>query len=301
MLLLLVVVSCGGGKRNPAPDRARTEHLFTLPELPSALKSVEEKTYYLAEHFWDNLTIADTSCLRTKPGYIEHYFLEYIDCLTCVDERSAAAFVKNFLCDGKVGRLWMRYFLKLADDHLYNVESPVVNEALYLPFAESAVLSSQLSDRELSRYMYRIEVARKNNPGNKATDFAFVDADGRGGSLYGVNAELLLVVFYDPECVHCNEVLNVLKASETIGKLCEKGGLVPMLVYTEGNREVWDKYRKDAPKGWMNCFDSSESVRTGRLYELRAMPSMYLLDGDKNVILKDVLPDKLLAHLAGLR
>lgn len=41
------------------------------------------------------------------------------------------------------------------------------------------------------------------------------------------------------------------------------------------------------PKEWIIGTDH-EAVKTGALYDLKAMPSLYLLDGQKRVVLKDV-------------
>ena len=40
------------------------------------------------------------------------------------------------------------------------------------------------------------------------------------------------------------------------------------------------------PEGWTVGTDH-EAIKTGALYDLKAMPSLYLLDGNKQVILKD--------------
>lgn len=47
----------------------------------------------------------------------------------------------------------------------------------------------------------------------------------------------------------------------------------------------------DMPEGWTVGTDR-EAVKTGALYDLKAMPSLYLLDGQKRVLLKDVPYEK---------
>ena len=41
-----------------------------------------------------------------------------------------------------------------------------------------------------------------------------------------------------------------------------------------------------------------EIIKKQSLYDLRARPSLYLLDAQKKVLLKDVLPEKIFAYLA---
>ncbi len=39
---------------------------------------------------------------------------------------------------------------------------------------------------------------------------------------------------------------------------------------------------------WINSYDSTVSLKNDEIYDLKAMPALYLLDKDKKVILKDV-------------
>jgi hypothetical protein len=81
-------------------------------------------------------------------------------------------------------------------------------------------------------------------------------------------------------------------------ELVENGTLKVVLVYTEGDADVWKNHKNDHPSGWLSVFDASETVRMKRIYELRAMPSLYLINKNKKVVLKDVTADVLLQYLA---
>lgn len=58
-----------------------------------------------------------------------------------------------------------------------------------------------------------------------------------------------------------------------------KAGQISVLaIYTEGNEDAWRKNLPDMPAGWMVGMDREE-VKNEVLYDLKAMPSLYLLDG----------------------
>lgn len=61
-----------------------------------------------------------------------------------------------------------------------------------------------------------------------------------------------------------------------------------LAVYTEGDVDVWKKSLRDMPEGWIVVHDNTV-VKEKALYDLKAMPSIYLLDGHKKVILKDAM------------
>ncbi|MDE7122932.1 MAG: DUF5106 domain-containing protein, partial [Alistipes sp.] len=45
----------------------------------------------------------------------------------------------------------------------------------------------------------------------------------------------------------------------------------------------------DVPSSWIDACDPSGAIRSEGLYDLRAIPSLYLLDARKRVLLKDTV------------
>ena len=54
------------------------------------------------------------------------------------------------------------------------------------------------------------------------------------------------------------------------------------------------------PKEWYNGFDPDYVIRTDELYNVRAIPSLYVLDSQKNVVMKDAVPDKVFSFFCNL-
>ena len=107
----------------------------------------------------------------------------------------------------------------------------------------------------------------------------------------------LLLMFYDPECESCHEVLLQMAADTALAEAVRAGKLSVLAVYTEGNKAAWRKALPDMPGGW-TVGNDREAVKTGALYDLKAMPSLYLLDGSKTVLLKDAAYEKIRTTLA---
>lgn len=79
-----------------------------------------------------------------------------------------------------------------------------------------------------------------------------------------------------------------------------KAGKVAVLaVYTEGYEEVWQAHKDGLPAGWISANDHA-AVKTQLLYDLKAMPTLYLLDGEHRVALKDAAPGAVLQAVGGL-
>ena len=58
-------------------------------------------------------------------------------------------------------------------------------------------------------------------------------------------------------------------------------------IYIDEEIDVWKERMSAYPKDWINGYDPDYIIRTDRLYAVRAVPSLYLLDGNKTVLLKD--------------
>lgn len=47
------------------------------------------------------------------------------------------------------------------------------------------------------------------------------------------------------------------------------------------------RYREQIPASWINAYDDGCVLREKGLYDLSAIPSLYLLDAQKRVLVKD--------------
>lgn len=294
-IITAAMLSACTGNGSTGDTAARTTEEQASPaEQESA--SPAERTARMARCYWEN---TDTAMIADKQA-MQQAFLGYIAILESMPPQDAARTVKETMHDMERTPRLHRALTSLATHYLYNIESPLLNEPLYLPFAESAAMSSLLSEQEMARCMHRIDVARKNNPGNPVGDFAYTTPDGRQTTLHDTQGGMLLLMFHDPECDNCKQTLQLLSENGTIKKLIADGTLTPLLIYTEGDSSIWHAHKNNHPHGWLHGFDATESIKMKRIYELRAMPSIYLLDSAKRVLLKDVLPARLIPYLQSI-
>ena len=72
------------------------------------------------------------------------------------------------------------------------------------------------------------------------------------------------------------------------------GKLAVLNIYIDEDLEAWRSYMPIYPEEWFNGFDPDFVIRTDVLYNVRAIPSLYLLDKDKTVIMKDAVTERVL-------
>ena len=305
--LILLLASCRAKPgtaeaRESAPTDSTVVQalVFPFPEIPATLTEPEARKSYLLTHYWEQFDFADTTLVNNR-DVTEQGFVNFIALLLdgTTPEELTRESLENW-CAGFVGKEHARQVLtQTADDYLFNPNSPFYNENLYGLYLETLLGMLPQTDAMRSSYQFKLKLVKRNNPGNRATDFTYYLPNGTRRTLAAtqVKGDRLLLMFYDPECESCHEVLLQMAADTALAEAVRAGKLSVLAVYTEGNDEAWRKALPDLPKGWTVGTDH-EAVKTGALYDLKAMPSLYLLDGQKTVLLKDAAYEKIRATLA---
>ena len=174
-----------------------------------------------------------------------------------------------------------------ADLFLNNPDSPVRQESLYLLFLESLLNTPDIPEELAARSKEKIRKTSLNMKGAIANDFHYIDSHGRESSLHQLKASRTLLIFYDPECPHCAPILKKIASNPKVNAAISAGAVKVLAVYTEGKRDVWEKTKKKMPRQWTVAYDLT-GILDSELYDIPAMPTVYLLDADKRVVVKDM-------------
>lgn len=174
----------------------------------------------------------------------------------------------------------------LAYWHWGSPASPYRDEGRYIAFLDSLLAIDTLPEALRERALDRRRVAMLNRPGSIASDFRYLERQGGESRLHDLQSPLTLLVFYDPECPHCGDILRALASSKAINRAIADNRLTVLAIYAEGKRDVWDQTRDGLPGNWLVGYDLT-GILDEEIYDLPAMPTPYLLDSDKRVILKD--------------
>ncbi len=266
----------------------KPEFSFTFPDIPTILTSSDEKREYLLKHYWDRFDFADTAIV--KKNIIESVFVNHL-CIIMQEETEMV--VLKECVDNLCSRMEKypharRVFMELNDDYLYNPNSQYYNENIYLIYLERMIVSKYLGDAEKSNLIFKRNLIRRNMPGDMATDFFCYLENGRKISLFNtkIKGDYLLLLFYAPECPMCMETMKVMTEDVLLSEAVKKGKLTVFAVYTEGDEKEWRTSCGKLPDEWIKANDRM-MILDKALYDLKAMPSLYLLDKEKRVLLKD--------------
>lgn len=121
-------------------------------------------------------------------------------------------------------------------------------------------------------------MAMQNRLGQPANDFRYTLASGASGTLYGLQAEYVLLFINNPGCAMCREIREAITSSPMLSEMIERGRLKVLALYPDEDLTEWRDYRDHIPASWINAYDKGCVVREKSLYDLHAIPALYLLD-----------------------
>ncbi|MDR2413765.1 MAG: DUF5106 domain-containing protein [Odoribacteraceae bacterium] len=286
ILLLTAVVSCKEkAKKEQVALPAKTAPVFKPVSVPMTYTDQVQQAEYLAARFWDNLNFTDTSLVHLPE--ITEAFSVYASVLGAVPKGKAVASVKKTWKEATKEKRVLHHFASLFEQFLYDPNSPFMNEDLYITILEMTIDSDDFEEEERARAAHRLEMALKNKMGSRATDFSLTLASGKKMRLYNIKADYTLIFFNNPGCHTCKIFRDNICASPVIAELTRQGRIKIVAVYPDEDLSEWKEYLPNIPGEWINGYDEKLALRGEKLYNLRAIPTLYLLDKEKTVLLKD--------------
>ncbi len=260
---------------------------FQPVAVPSMITDPEERATWAAAHYWDHFDFQDTAYIHL-PEITEQALADYVDLLQYVSPETAASSLSAMLTKAEAGKKVFAHFFGLYEKYLYDPNSPMRNEELFIPVLQTVMRSSAFDETEKIRPAYLLEQTLKNRIGETAADFSYTLADGRRQTLHGTQAEWLLLYFYNPDCHTCKETTHQLASGLAVAKWMEEKNLKILAVYPDADLTAWKTHLSQMPAGWINAYNEGGVVKEQEIYDLKAIPTLYLLDKEKKVVLKDV-------------
>ena len=254
---------------------------FTLPIIPDTLQTVESRSSYLVAHYWDRFSFADSLQFMNQPEVVEQALVDYVDLFRLVSAAEAENSLSALMDKASVTLNGFLFFYNTLEKYLYDATSPMRNEALFIPVLQKMMASDKLNDDDKLRPAMLLKSVSKNKVGSTAADFSYTKSDGSQHRLSEVQTPLTLLLFFDPECDDCHQVIMRLEKTDVLNQLTADRQLTVLAVYPGENKRLWQTMAQHMLPTWEIGMDESQTI-----YNM-GFPSMYLLDQHKTVILKD--------------
>ena len=271
-----------------------------LPVVPPTLKKPADRAIYIIDHFWDGLDFSDTAVSRDA-RLIEQSFADYTSLFPVVNDSTARlqSAVDRLVKASEADSIAAAGLREIAEIYLYDVVSPMHNDDYYRFYLNSFIKSDGLDDGMRLRYEYQLEEIDKNRVGEEATDFGLVAKDGSETTLSHevAGVPLTVLMFYNPFCSECHDISSAMGDDPAVAKAVAAGRLQLIAVIADG---AWSDNASAVPlDGPIREFAAKDNcVEDEQLYSIRMIPTLYVLDSEMKVVMRDAKPARISALVA---
>ena len=324
-LLLPMLQGCGNKKEKCTPEP------FPQVQLPIYINDNSQAVNFMVKNFWNRFfkmtpcqDIMESTIYGVDSVSFDQACGQYARLLTMAGKKNAGVSVKLLFANldslATAGtRKPMLAVMDRAENYLYNPVSPLLDEEAYLMVLNEILALGSLSDEEKLQYEYQHRICSMNRVGTQAADFGFRELTASTiaqqnpftkDQMYGntppkgyadktlykdVKGEYTLLFFNNPDCNSCAGIMSAIKESH-LGTMAEDGKLKILAMYIDEDLGAWYNNREKFPDEWIYAFDHNLILRDNNIYGLRAIPSLYLLDKDKKVLLKDATVERVIEY-----
>lgn len=260
-----------------------------------AKKSAEEKTQAARNpastpnslyNFWENYNFNDSTAIKDT-NQMEQRLVDFIAAFPQYPIDQVRDAIKHMLQKAESNTATFTYFSNKYAHYLYNPNSPFRSDWYYEPVLEYLTTSPNATDSEKIRYEMQLKQVRKNQPGTTVTDFQYLNSHGKKEKLHDSRGLTRVLIFYDPACPHCKEIMNQLKSSELLNTLIATKQIQIIAIDPMEDKTAWKEYQSQIPSNWTNGFDHQNILIKTELYSIMAYPTLYLVDDSNKIVLKD--------------
>ncbi|MFI5219349.1 MAG: redoxin domain-containing protein [Bacteroidia bacterium] len=267
----------------------KTSKDVEMPDPPmknpdGSIDSVGQFRYYKA-HFFDNLDLTDERMLRTPVLFpkIEQYVKKLTVQMPDSINEAADYLVKLSRPSPEVFK-----FIVWWITNQYETSTIMGMDAVFVHMAENYYTKDQAYWAD-STTLYKIaDRAKTLKPiliGKKVRNLVLLDTAGTYQALYNIKKPFTVLIFWDPDCGHCQKEMPKLK--ELYDKVKSKGVEV-YAVDNEVEEDKWKKFIREHNLNWINVADLKLQNNFRHEYDLISTPQIFLLDENKTIVAKRI-------------
>lgn len=246
---------------------------------------VSNKDEYI-QHYFDNIDFSDDRITRIPllDNKLYNYFFHVLNPL---DTAQLKHQVNNVL--QKAANNVDTY--NLCTEFLYNIfiNSPLPDHDIIAQYIGNNYILNGYSNVFDSIFIERVKTdlnwIDKNSISSVAPDLKLQSISGDYIRLSDVQAPLTILFFIDPECGACKQI------TPRVYNLYKKyiNSVNVYAVYVGSNETLWKEYVIKQRLDWINVWTGENVNLVYNNYVILGMPTIYLLDGDKRILAKDIL------------
>lgn len=265
-----------------------------LPDSLVSLRTQEgqyKQYLYFRTHFFDGVNFSDERMLRTPliENKLDQYFNQVVPPYPDSIIRDARIVIDRARAKPDVFRFVVQYLL-----NLYSDPKIMGTDAVYVHLAENYYLNGQatwIDSANLQGIRVRVADLKPLLIGSPAPVLpGLINTESTPVSIDTVNADYVILFFWDPGCSHCKEVLPKLLV-EYPG--LKKLGCEVVAVDTHAEKEPWIKYIEENKLTWINVYSPVYFREILNRYQVWTTPRVFVLDRKGKIVGKDLAVEQI--------
>src|SRR3989339_24383 len=262
-----------------------------VPEPPRDAKgnitdSLFQYLYY-KNHYFDNIDFTDERLMRSPflQSKIDIFFNKVAIQIPDSILKEIDALIARAGKNQKMQRFLTAGLLNFYERNKYmGMENVIVGIADAYYFSGKASWADTTFLRKLKD---RVEKMRPNLMGKEGPDLQRLETNtGEWASLSMMKTDAIILVFWEPNCNHCQKVMP--KLHQLYTKYKEKG-LSVFAFYTQHDTVEWKKFIEQHDlTDWINVYDRHNLTNFRNLYDVFTTPTIYILDKKRTIIARKI-------------
>ncbi len=279
----LVLHLFGGCKPPGRAVRLTSEH--TAPAPPEHIDNPRQALSYMIQHYWDHINLSDTTLL-VSPSMLEGVVADYLGLLVSAESPEAIRLRILYPLES-VPTKFVPRMLDIYRQYLYDPGAPLESERVFEVVLDWAVKSPKVPAGYQTTSAELLRLLRLNQEGSQATEFVYTSPEGGKRRLSRVLEPYTVLMFGTYGCQVCSGVYNQLTSHPVVRQLGQDKKLRLLYIYVQDDPER-PLEPLSTELGWVETGRDSEGQITGvPLYDIKSAPTLYLLDKQKVVLLKN--------------
>lgn len=266
-----------------------------IPEFEATGKELEQlRFYYYRDHYFDHIDLGDPTVLRTP--FLHNKLERYLDNLTVQIPDSLMVAVDYLLKQMEPSmETWKFYVAHFLNK--YGKMQIIGMDAVYVHIVDTYYATGRTPWADEETLEKIIDNANKLRPiliGKIAPDVTLYKKDETPVRIHDIESPYTILVFWASDCGHCKKAVPMLIDFDK--KFRDRGVMTVSICtkHLEKTAECWEFIDEHALGSLpYNLVDQYHKSRFQIKYNVRSTPQVFILDENKEIILKRIAIEKL--------
>ena len=259
---------------------------FLYPTPPENLETLQERSSYFIEHFWDRCNLK--SIFSSKKNF-EQAFENYLSFMPYADSTVVFDSIERLIKEVKKTPANTITMGEIARTKLYSDSAQIQWDAVYIPFAKAAASARGIDNNQKAQYLKEISQLENTQVGMKLPSINMTLADGSSMNLNDVGASYILVFFDEPEDFENTMARVRMSTDYALNDLIGQGYVTVISLYPGAPDDNWKERVKDYPDNWI----IAASTEADSKFDRRVKPTFYYTNKEHEILSKNLQADNL--------